>query len=250
MGLISTLQAIGDAIRSAESSTAKILLTDMPTRIKTLATNKYNSGYSAGNTDGYASGKTDGYASGKTDGYNSGYSTGKADGAAAVTLSSSVSGRTVTTKASNGKTSSGSVALGTNSGSLTFTLTTSGNGSATKSLSAGYYNAGTITAKGSNAISVSLVWSNTGIYQNTPNYTITGNGIYMLIFSAGFQGNNDIIHWTINVSGGSLLYERNEQRKENASYSVYTRIYQINGTATINAYAGGWYYTIQAYKLA
>lgn len=68
-----------------------------------------------------------------------------------VTLSSAVSGRTVTTTASNGKTSSGSVALGTGSGSLSFTLTPTGNNTATKAMTAGYYNAGTITANGATA---------------------------------------------------------------------------------------------------
>lgn len=79
------------------------------------------------------------------------YNSGHDDGEDSVTISQSVSGRTVTAKASNGKTSSASVALGTDSGSHTFTLAPTGNNTATKDLSAGYYNAGTVTADGSKA---------------------------------------------------------------------------------------------------
>lgn len=91
----------------------------------------------------------DGIAEGITKIYNERFSAGQND----VTVSQTVSGRTVTATASNGKTSSASVALGTGSGSHTFTLTPTGNNKATKSMSAGYYNAGTVTADGTKSYS-------------------------------------------------------------------------------------------------
>lgn len=158
MGLISALTAIGDAIRTAESSTAKILLTDMPARIKALATSKYNSGVS--------------------------------DGKAAVTLSASVSGRTVTATTSNGKTASASVALGTGSGSTTFTLTPTGNNTATKAMAAGYYNAGTITANGATSYAAGVTAGKASFssasashVSGTFPYTTTSEGLYVAVMS-------------------------------------------------------------------
>lgn len=75
-----------------------------------------------------------------------------AAGVDSVTLVSEADGRTVTATASNGKTSSASIALGTDNGNHTFTLTpTDGTITVTKDLVAGYYEAGTITADGATA---------------------------------------------------------------------------------------------------
>lgn len=104
--------------------------------INTLSDNKYESGYSTGQAAGYASGTT--------------------DGANSVTLTSTASDRTVTTTASNGKSSSLSIAYGTSSGNHTYTLTPTSNNTVTVTLAAGYYKAGTITADGSTAYSAGV----------------------------------------------------------------------------------------------
>lgn len=89
----------------------------------------------------------DGIAAAAQTMYNNQYTAGQNS----VTVSTSVSGRTVTARTSTGKTASSSVALGTDNGSHTFTLTPTGDNTATKVVSDGYYYSGTITANGSTA---------------------------------------------------------------------------------------------------
>lgn len=133
--------------------------------IQTMYTNRYNSGYSAGVTAadnrsnpnsanykaGYNAGVTaaDARVNTNSANYKGGYSAGQSS----VTVSCSISGRTATAKTSTGRTATASVALGTDNGSLTFTLTPSGNNNATKVMAAGYYYAGTVTAAGGTAYS-------------------------------------------------------------------------------------------------
>lgn len=152
------------------------------------------------------------------------YNNGHDDGEDSVTVSQSVSGRTVTAKASNGKTSSASVALGTDSGSHTFTLTPTGNNTATKDMSAGYYNVGTVTADGSKAYEagsdsvtlstsvsgnvVTATASNgrtaTGTVANkgslTATLTPTGNNTATKTFAAGYYDGGTI------TANGSAAY--------------------------------------------
>lgn len=91
-----------------------------------------------------ASSTPDGIASAIGNLYNNQYSAGQQS----VTVSQTVSGRTVTATTSTGKTATSQVALGTSNGSTTFTLTPTGNNTATRAMAAGYYEAGTITADG------------------------------------------------------------------------------------------------------
>lgn len=139
----------------------------------------------------------------------------RTNGAATVTLSSSVSGRTVTTKASNGRTSSASVALGTDSGSTTFTLTPSGNNTATKSMVAGYYNAGTVTADGTTAYNAGYSagkaaggFSGYERVSTSTSYTATSDGYYVCLrmtIKSSVPGNTVTTTGTEIMSTNSLI---------------------------------------------
>lgn len=173
------------------TATSSMTFTELAAAIKTTGNTRYSNGYNTGYTKGkedgtaagttsgyntgYAAGKADGitYADGRTNtssanykaGYNAGvtaadarvntasanYKGGYSAGQSNVTVSCSISGRTATARTSTGKTATANVALGTDNGSLGFTLTPSGNNTATKAMAAGYYYAGTVTAAGGTA---------------------------------------------------------------------------------------------------
>lgn len=148
--------------------------------INTLSDNKYESGYSTGQAAGYASGIT--------------------DGANSVTLTSTASGRTVTTTASNGTSSSLSIAYGTSSGNHTYILTPTGNNIATVTFAAGYYKAGTITADGSQSYSAGVengytTGQNSYIFEMTKlaqasssSYTVPVTGQYCIVAGGASDG--------------------------------------------------------------
>lgn len=159
---------IADAINAQGITTTSSSATfeQLAAAITTTGNSRYSNGYNAG----YSKGKSDGTSAGQTTGYSTGYAAGKSDGITyadgrvntssesyksgysagvdAVTVTQTVSGRTVKATLSNGKTASANVALGTDNGNHTFTLTPSGNNTTTYAFAAGYYNGGTVTADG------------------------------------------------------------------------------------------------------
>lgn len=103
-----------------------------------------------------------------------------------ITVTQEVSGRSVKATATNGNTSTTEVALGTDSGNHSMTLTPTGNNSVSFTFGEGYYYGGTVVADGSTAyaagrasaaFTVRKLANNLSFKANGQNNTITIDGL-------------------------------------------------------------------------